>query len=155
MSRISFLAAACALLASCSGTTNPIYSATDPLITVLSRVANTAGTDLTVAENVANAATPKDTDGFTCDAALLTVQGQISAVVTAAHVPTAGVFATAELASLFQPGSQQYNQAKQLIVSGCAAKAQDVMGPTALLGSGVLGALAVGQQIAPLAAAIP
>jgi hypothetical protein len=143
-------------LAGCSGTgSNPIYNVTDPLITVLSRVANTAGADLVVAENVANAATPKDTDGYNCDAALLTVQGQITAVVTAAHVPTAGAFATAELASLFQPGSQQYNQAKQVIVSGCAAKAQDVMGPTALLGSGVLGALAVGQQVAPLVAAIP
>jgi hypothetical protein len=146
-----------ALLAACSSTstTNPIYTVTDPLITVLSRVVNTAAGDLTAAEAVANAATPKDTDGVNCDASLLVVQGQINAVVTAAHVPTAGAFTIAELASLFQPGSAQYNQAKQTIVSGCAAKAQDVMGPTALLGTGVIGALAVGQQIAPLVAAVP
>lgn len=143
------------LLAGCATGTNPVYQITDPLLTVLSRISNTAGADLVTVEAVAKAATPPDTDGFNCAAAAMTVQGEVSSVVTAAHVPTAGAGTVAELASLFQPGSQQYNAAKQTLVSGCAGKAQDVMGPAALLGTGVIGAMAVGQQLLPLAAALP
>jgi hypothetical protein len=153
------LVAVLAMLAGCQSSTgtntNPINAIADPLITVLSRLSNTAAADLTTAQNVANAATPKDTDGANCAGAALTAQGQVNAVITAAHVPTAGAFTVGELASLFQPGSQQYNLVKQELVSGCAAKAQDVMGPAALLGTGVIGALAVGQTVLPLAAAAP
>ena len=145
------LIASLALLASCATLSNPA----DPLITVLSRVANTAQIDLTTSIAVAQAATPQDGDGALCAQAALVVQGSISRVVAAAHVSGAGAFTVAELASLFQPGSAQYNYAKQTLVSGCAAKTQDVMGPAALLGTGVIGALAIGQQVLPLAAAVP
>lgn len=147
------LITAVTLLVGC--TPNAIQQVTDPLITVLSRIANTAQADLQTTIVVAQAATPQDNDGVQCAQAGLVVQGTVSRVVTAAHVSGAGAFTMAELASLFQPGSAQYNYAKQTLVSGCAAKAQDVLGPTALLGTGVIGALAVGQQLLPLAAAIP
>lgn len=146
-------------LAACSSTSNPVQTVNakivDPLITALSRIGNTSTADLTVAENVANAATPPDKDGYNCAATAITVQSQINAVFKAAAVPNAGVFTTAELASLFQPGSAQYNNAKQELVSGCAAKAQDVLGPTALLANGVVGAIATTNAVLPLAAAAP
>lgn len=155
---ILVLAVATALTA-CSSTSNPVQTVNtkviDPLITDLSRIGNTSTADLTVAENVANAATPPDKDGFNCAAAAITVQGQINGVMQAAAVPNAGVFTMAELSSLFQPGSAQYNNAKQELITGCAAKAQDVLGPTALLATGVVGAMAVGNQVLPLAAAVP
>lgn len=126
----------------------------DPIITDLSKINATAQADLVVMENVAKAATPPDTDGYNCAAAAIVVSGQVSAVVAAANVPTAGVVTTAELASLFQPGSAQYNQVEQTLVSGCAAKAQDVLGPAGLLAAGgVAGAIAAGKVLPILAAA--
>ena len=69
---------------------------------------------------------------------------------------TVGVFTTAEIASLYQPGSAQFNAAQQVLVSGCAAKAQNVLGPAGLLAAGgVIGALATANGILPLAAAVP
>jgi hypothetical protein len=128
----------------------------DPVITLISKLSNTANGDLVIAENVAKAATPPDTDGFNCAATAITVNGQISAVLAAANVKGAGVLTTGELASLFQPGSQQYNAVKQQLTSGCAAKAQDVLGAAGVLAAGgVVGAMAAGNTILPLAAAAP
>lgn len=128
----------------------------DPLITALSRINATGIADLKVAQAVALAATPPDQDGFNCAGAAVTVGGQINAVFAAAKGTGAGVLTTAELASLFQPGSAQFEAAKQVLVSGCAAKAQDVLGPAGLLAAGgVVGALATANGILPLAAAVP
>lgn len=152
--------AAITLLAGCSQQLGQVQTTInqkviDPLLTDLNKIGNTAAGDLKNVQAVAQAATPPDSDGYNCAAAALTVQGQIAAVLTAANTPQAGVLTTAEVASLFQPGSAQYNQAKQVLVSGCAAKAQDVLGPTGLLAAGgVAGALAT-QNILPLAAAVP
>lgn len=128
----------------------------DPLITDLSKINNTAVADLQNVEAVAKAATPPDTDGLNCAAAAITVSGQINAVLAAANTPNAGVLTTAELASLFQPGSAQYDAAKQTLTSGCAAKAQDVLGAAGVLAAGgVVGAIAAGQVLPTLAAAAP
>lgn len=126
----------------------------DPLITLLSKIANTALLDLQQADKVALAATPPDTDGHNAIQAVIVVLGQITKVAAAAQSPNSGVFTTAELASLFQPGSAQYNAAEQILVSGCAAKAQDVLGAAGVLAAGgVVGALASGQVLPILAAA--
>lgn len=126
----------------------------DPLITDLSKINATATADLQIVVSVANAATPPDTDGANCAQAAITVAGQVQKVNTAAAGTGAGVLTTAELASLFQPGSAQYNAAKQVLVSGCAAKAQDVLGAAGVVAAGgVVGMIAAGQLLPTLAAA--
>ena len=138
-----------------TGAQTQVNKITDALITDLAKIGATAGADLQAAEKVAQAATPPDTDGFNCAAAALTVQGQIAVVLTAANQPAAGALTTAEVASLFQPGSAQYSAAKQVLTSGCAAKAQDVLGAAGVLAAGgALGAIA-GGQVLPLLAAAP
>ena len=128
----------------------------DPLITDIAKLNNTAAADLVVAENVAKAATPPDIDGYNCASAAVQASVEINTVLTAAGGANAGPLATAELASLFQPGSAQYNAIKQILITGCAAKAQDVLGPAGVLAAGgVIGALATTNGILPLAAAAP
>lgn len=143
-------------LTGCANGSNPIQQVTTPLITVLSRISNTAAADLQVAQTVALAATPPDQDGASCAAAALTVQAQVAKVVTAANVPSAGAFTVAELASLFQSGSAQFNQANNTLASGCIGKANDVIGPAGVVAAGgVAGVLAATNTILPLAAAAP
>jgi hypothetical protein len=148
-------AIAIALNACSSAVTSVNTQVVDPLITTLSKINATAVADLTTAGNVALAATPPDKDGASCIAGTITVAGQINAVLAAAKGANAGVLTTAELASLFQPGSAQYNAAQQVLVSSCAAKAQDVLGAAGVLAAGgVVGALASGQVLPVLAAAL-
>ena len=148
---LAAIGTAAVLLTACTSFNSKVV---DPLVTDLSKISNTATADLIVADNVALAATPPDKDGDACIKAAQVVQGQVVAVVTAAHQSTAGALTAAELASLFQPGSAQYDQATQTLTSGCAAKAQDVMGAAGLLAAGgVLGGLASGQVLPVLAAA--
>ena len=163
MKKIIFLAALVAALAGCASFNQGVV---DPLITTISRINKTAIPDLQTAIAVANAATPPDADGAQCAASAIVVAGQINIVLAAAKgtpavaatattsaVPatTAGAFTTIEIASIFAPGSAQYQQVQQKLITGCAAKAQDVLGATGLLAAGgVIGALAAGQ-ILPLA----
>lgn len=145
------IVAALALTACASST-----SATNPLATALSRISNTAAVDLQTAQKVALAATPPDNEGAACAAAALTVQGYVAKVVQAANQPGAGAFTVAELASLFQPGSPQFNQANNTLATGCIAKANLVLGPSGVIAAGgVAGVLAATNQILPLGAAIP
>lgn len=162
-------------LLSISACTSFASQVVDPLITTISRINNTAVSDLTVAIAVANAATPPDTDGAQCAKGAIVVAGQINTVLaaakgspaitgTAATATTAavaaapaavlGVFTTAELATIFAPGSAQYNNVKQQLTTACAAKGLDVLGQQGLLAAGgVIGALAAGKLL-PLAAAL-
>lgn len=150
--RFLFLIVALGLTACATSSTTP----TNTLITVLSKISNTAAADLTDAQQVALAATPPDTDGANCAAAALTVQAQVAKVVAASNVSGAGAFTVAELASLFQPGSAQYNQANNTLAAGCIGKANDVLGPAGVIAAGgVAGALAATNSILPLAAAVP
>lgn len=156
MRKVLILGVALIALSSCANGTNPIQQVVNPLTTVLSRISNTAAADLQVAESVANAATPPDTDGANCYAAALVVQGNVAKAVAAANVPAAGAFTVAELASLFQPGSQQFNAAQNTLASGCIGKANDVLGPAGVIaGGGVIGILAATNSVLPLAAAVP
>ena len=156
MRRIILPLSFAAALAGCSNPTLINTKIVDPLITDLSKINNTLNADLVGVQKTALAATPPDTDGANCAAAAITVSGQIATVNTAASGTGAGVLTTAELASLFQPGSAQYNAVKQTLTSGCAAKAQDVLGAAGVLAAGgVVGALATTNTILPLAAAAP
>lgn len=124
--------------------------------TVLSRIMNTSAKDLLTAEAVANAATPPDADGASCAAAVLVVQGEVGKVVAAQGAGTQGAFTTAEMLSLFQPGSAQFDQAYNVVAAGCIAKANDVMGAAnVLLAGGIAGVLAATNTVIPLGAAIP
>lgn len=160
---LAFVISACcamlviAALAACAPLSSFNQEVVDPLITVLDKVNATAVTDLQGAEKAAQAATPTDTDGFNCAAAAIVVLGEVTAefAVVSGAKSAPGPLTLAEMASLFQPGSAQYNAAKQTLTSGCAAKAQDVLGAAGVLAAGgVIGALAT-QNVLPLAAAIP
>lgn len=97
----------------------------------LTSLANKATADLTVALNVANAANPVDTAGANCAGALIQVQGDVNKVVVAATNAGAGAITAAEVASLFQPGSPQANNERDVIVQGCAVKVAQVSGAIA------------------------
>lgn len=124
--------------------------------TALSRIMNTSAAYLQTAQNVANAATPPDTDEASCAAAVIVVQGEVQKVVAAQAAGSQGVLTTAEMLSLFQPGSAQFNHAYNTVASGCIAKANDVMGAAnVLLAGGIAGVLAATNTVIPLGAAIP
>lgn len=143
-------------LVGCANTGTATTGAFNPLIVVLSRINNTGLADLASVEAVAKAATPPDMDGYNCAVAATTVAKQISVVITAGNTSSAGVLTMAEIASLFQPGSAQYNQAQNTLAAGCIAKANDVLGPAGVVaGGGVVGVLAATNSVLPLAAAAP
>lgn len=142
-----------AALAACTSLNTKVV---DPLITALGKINATATADLVQVEVVAKAATPPDTDGFNCAAAAITVGGEINAVFAAANNGQAatGPLTLAELASLFQPGSAQYDQVSQTLTSGCSAKAIDVLGAAGVLAAGgTVTAIAAGKVLPVLAAA--
>ena len=150
MCKLLFAAAAVLSLAACAALNSKVV---DPLLTDLQKINATAAADLNNAEAVAKAATPPDTDGANCAAAVLTVQGQIAQVMAANDLSNAGMLTAAEVASLFQPGSAQYNQAENTVATGCIAKANDVLGAAKVVAAG--GVAAVLPQIIQLAAAAP
>lgn len=156
MKRVAFAILALSLV-SCSASSNSSSQSFGGKFAIaLSRIMNTSGKDLQTAENVANAATPPDKDGATCAATVLVVQSQVSNVIQAQGAGTQGAFTTAEMLSLFQPGSVQFNQAYNTVASGCIAKANDVMGAAnVLLAGGIAGVLATTNTVIPLGAAIP
>jgi hypothetical protein len=134
----------------------------DPLITELGKISAAGLADLTQLEAVAsvpNKALPggiEDADGLACAQAAVVVLTQVQAVNTAASGPGAGALTTAEIASLFQPGSVQYNQATNTLAAGCVAKANDVLGPAGVVAAGgVIGALSITNGILPIAAVAP
>lgn len=150
MKRILAILVLAPVLAGCAS----VQKANDSVITVISRLNNTAIADLQQAQLVAKAATPPDTDGVSCAQGAVTVLGQINAVLVAAKSPASGAFTQAELLSLFAPNSPQYNQVKDTLTSACAAKVAKVVGAAqATLVGGVVGVLATTNVILPLAAA--
>jgi hypothetical protein len=94
----------------------------------LSSVANTTTADLQNAANIANAATPPDTNGAQAYSTLLAVQAEVQKVYNAANPTsgTVGVFSALEIASLIAPDSAQAQYLEQQILTGCAAKIMSV-----------------------------
>lgn len=143
-------------LSACASANNPV--ATNPLIDVLTKINNAGLADLQRVEAVAsvpNINLPggiEDQAGLACAQAATVVLGQIQAVNAAANGPGAGVMTVAEVASLFQPGSPQANQAQDTLATGCIAKANQVMGAAGVIAAGgVIGAIAASPTILPLA----
>lgn len=146
------------ILAGCAG--NPAQ--TDPLITVLTKVNNAGLSGLQSVINIAQVPNPglpggvEDQDGLTCaQKGGVPVFTQTGAVLAAAGKQP-GPLGYAEMASLILPNTVQYNQAQNTLASACVAKANDVLGAAGVLAAGgVVGAMAVNQQILPLIAAVP
>jgi hypothetical protein len=151
MRKLAFVAAAAFLTPSACTQFNS--QVVDPALKTLAQIGNTASADALQAKAVALAATPPDTDGANCWTAVNTAIGEIAQVNTAAGAGSAnaGVFTAAEMASLFQPNSAQYNQIVNLIGAGCVAKANDVLGAANVVAGG--GVMAILPKVLPLAAA--
>lgn len=117
----------------------------------LTTIANTAVADLTTAIAVANAANPPDADGAACATAALQVATDIKKVMAATPATaTVGVFTAAEIASLYAPGSAQFNQEVKTIETGCVAKLHDVLqagASTVGMPAAIVAALAIAAPI--------
>ena len=101
---------------------------TDPNITNLTTIANAATADLNSVIAVANAATPPAPHLASCATAALTVGAAMQKVLAATPAgSTVGAFTAAAVASLYLPGSAQYNFAITTIETGCIAEVHDVM----------------------------
>jgi hypothetical protein len=126
------------LLTGCAGgLVNQQQSA--QITTVLTQVGNTLTTDLQQQAAVALAATPPDVDGARCAGTVPTnpadpTTGTGALSVAAAIQKVAGVTANqqvgaltvAEIATLYQPGSAQFNWAVTQLETACIAKVHDV-----------------------------
>ena len=147
-------------------TQGAVNVASDALVKDLTAVANTNQSDIGQGIIAAGTVLPStgkavDPDGVACLTAIKTVNADVLAILanaqgtvgspasgtTAAVAPTGGAITTAEVASIFIPNGQFYNNEKQILVTGCAAKAQDMLGAQASL----LGPAAVIQNLAALA----
>jgi hypothetical protein len=137
--------AASLLLTGCSGGLVTKDQSTE-ITTVLTQVGNTLVSDLQGQRAVALAATPPDTDGAQC-AGTPPVTIPATAAVPASTVPATGAMAVAlaiqqvaaatanqpvgaltvaEIATLYQPGSDQFNWAVKTLETACIAKVHDV-----------------------------
>ena len=146
--RLTPMLALAGLLAGCG---NQAGSQGQQTLANLTTIANTASSDLTTAVAVANAANPPDVDGAACATAALAVASDIKKVMAATPAgATVGVFTTAEIASLYQPGSAQFNQEVKTIETGCIAKAHDVLqagASTAGMPAAIVAALAIASPV--------
>lgn len=154
---------ACASLAlsSCAAFTSTT-SLNNPLIVELTKIGNAGLADLKSVEavasvpNTAMAGGIEDQAGLQCAQAAVTVLTQIQALNNAANGPGAGALTLAEMASLFQPNSPQFDSAQNILATGCVAKANAVMGAAGVIAAGgVVGAMVASPQILPLLAAAP
>lgn len=136
--KAAILAAALPLLAGCAGGLISQSQSTQ-ITTVLTQLGNTLTSDLLQQRAVALAATPPDTDGAACAGTLptnptdpttgtgaLTVAAAIQNVAAVTANKAVGALTVAEIATLYQPGSAQFDWAEKTLVSACAAKALDV-----------------------------
>lgn len=124
MSRTSRLLVSAAL-GTLLGCTVP--SSTDPTVTNLTTIANAATADLNNGIAVANAATPPAPHLASCYTSILAVNTAMAKVLAATPAgSTVGVFTAAAVASLYQPGSAQFNWTVETIETGCIAEWHDL-----------------------------
>jgi len=106
---------------------------------ILTQLGNTLTTDLQQQSAVAMAATPPDVDGARCAGTLpdptkagdlgtgaLAVAAAIQRVAAVTNGKSVGALTVAEIATLYQPGSAQFNWAVTTIETACIAKVHDV-----------------------------
>lgn len=136
------IASTCLLaLTSCVGPVGQVISADQnaQISKVLTQLSNTLVQDLQQQRAVALAATPPDLDGAQCAGTLptnpadattgtgaLTVAAAIQAVAKVTTGKAIGALTIAEIASLYQPGSAQFNWAVKTLETGCIAKIHDI-----------------------------
>lgn len=138
MRKILVLPIACLALAGC---VNGIVSAdkSKQISVVLTQLGNTLTSDLLQQKAVALAATPPDVDGARCAGALpdpavagdlgsgaLGVAAAIQRVAAVTDGKAVGALTLAEIGTLYQPGSAQFNWAVTTIETACIAKIHDV-----------------------------
>lgn len=122
MRKILYTSAALLALGACT-----VGPSNDQVLTVMNQIANTATADLNTAIAVANAATPPDVDGATCAKGVLTIGAAMQKVLAATpQGATVGAFTAAEIASLYQPSSPQFNYVVTTLETACIAKVHDV-----------------------------
>lgn len=111
----------------------------DAVTTTLTRLGNTLTTDLQQQRTTALAATPPDLDGAACAGTVPTNVADPTTGTGATAVAAAiqkvnatligkpvGALTVAEVASLYQPGSAQFNWAVKTIETACIAKLHDI-----------------------------
>ena len=128
----------CLALLSCTG---GLITASESakITTVLTQVGNTLVSDLQAQSAVALAATPPDVDGAQCAGTLpdptkpgdlgtgaLSVAAAIQRVAAVTGGKQVGALTVAEIATLYQPGSAQFNWAVKTLETACIAKIHDV-----------------------------
>src|SRR5579864_2254776 len=135
-------AAGCLTLAACAGGLIS-QSQSQQITTVLTQLGNTLTNDLRSQRAVALAATPPDMDGAQCAGAApgepvfdtsmdhlglgaLGVAAAIQKVAAVTAGKQVGALTVAEIATLYQPGSAQFNWAVKMIETACIAKVHDV-----------------------------
>lgn len=131
MKRFLLLAAVALMLGAC--TFSPTQSS--DITRVLTQLGNTLIADLQQQRAVALAATPPDTFGAQCAGTLpdptkpgdlgtgaLSVAAAIQRVAAVTDGKTVGALTIAEIATLYAPGSPQFNWAVTQIETGCIAK---------------------------------
>lgn len=140
MRRLIATCAVVALLSGCAGSGSVVSQQDSAAISkVLTQLGNTLMSDLLQQRAVALAATPPDTDGAQCAGTLptnpadpttgtgaLTVAAAIQNVAAVTAGKSVGALTVAEIASLYQPGSAQFNWAVKVLETGCIAKIHDV-----------------------------
>ena len=129
-----------ALLTGCAGVGTVVSDKESAQIEkVLTQLGNTLVSDLQQQAAVALAATPPDVHGAQCAGTLpdpaktgdlgtgaLSVAAAIQRVAAVTVGKKVGALTIAEIASLYQPGSAQFNWAVTQIESACIAKIHDV-----------------------------
>jgi len=138
MKRVVLAAALPLMLSSCAGGLVSQGQSTQ-IEKVLTQLGNTVTTDLQQQRLVALAATPPDQHGAQCAGTLpdpakpgdlgsgaLSVAAAIQKVAAVTAGKSVGALTVAEIATLYQPGSAQFNWAVTQIESACIAKIHDV-----------------------------
>ncbi len=128
------------LLVACGGLGTVVSADKSKQISVvLTQLGNTLTTDLQQQAAVAMAATPPDVDGARCAGTLpdptkpgdvgtgaLGVAAAIQRVAAVTDGKAVGALTLAEIGTLYQPGSAQFNWAVTMIETACIAKIHDV-----------------------------
>ena len=144
--RYIFVVGIAATLAACSGVISA--SESTQIETVLTQLGNTLTSDLQTQAAVALAATPPDIDGAQCAGTVaipavaatptsqavaavpatgaLAVAAAIQQVAAVTAGQQIGALTVAEIATLYQPGSAQFNWALKTLETACIAKVHDV-----------------------------
>lgn len=123
---------------------------TTTLTANLTTIANSAQSDFTGVVNVANAATPPAPHVATCAQGGITVNAAMQKVLAATAGQTVGVFTAAAVASLYQPGSAQFQWVVTTLQTACIAEVTDLMqagASTAGLPAAMLAVLAVAAPV--------